>query len=189
MSKSSTHNRPFNRRKFISSTIKLAVLGSILPLEACNNKSSEKETKKPGTKRSNSKKTSRKKWHHESLVINSKSKVMHFPTSKVYTYYDEIIPKHLQVVPLATWTSQLQEPVRLNKEQSGNIIEVLAMQYLNRGITDENVTVAGDILTKAFTKECENSAGINSNTMNFRLHELMLQLVALNATIPPESKW
>ena len=41
--------------------------------------------------------------------MNSKTNVMHFPTSKLYAYYDEILPKHLQEVSLATWAAQLQK--------------------------------------------------------------------------------
>ncbi|MFI5133573.1 MAG: hypothetical protein ACHQEB_04515 [Chitinophagales bacterium] len=183
----------FNRRHFISNTIKLAVLGSILiPVEeACKNKSPQPTTPPPdkGNQKPHAKKTSRKKWNYEKLVMNSKTNVMHFPTSKLYTYYDEIIPKHLTEISLATWASQLQAPVRLNKGQSGSILEILAMQNLAKGINDDSLSAATDTLAKAFTKDAEDSKGKNLNTLNFRLHELILQLIALNKTIPAESKW
>ena len=187
-------NNAFNRRRFISNTFKLAVLGSLItPIEeACNNNkgSAKKEPPVTSTKSTHqSKKKPRKKWSYEKLVMNSKTKVMHFPTAKVYTYYDEIIPKHLAEVSLATWASQLQEPVRLNKEQSGNILEILAMQNLHNGINDDSLNAAIDTVAKAFTKDCENSKGVNLNAMNFRLHELMLQLIALNRSISAEAKW
>ena len=187
----SNNKSSFNRRHFISNTIKLAVLGSILPLEeACNNKSSKKEPPVAGKKTTHtSQKKPRKKWSYEKLVMNSKTKVIHFPTSRLYTYYDKIFPEHLQEVSLATWASQLQEPVRLHKEQSGNILEILAMQNLGNGINDDSLTAATETLSKAFTKECENSKGINSNTFNFRLHELLLQLIALNTGIAAADKW
>ena len=189
-----------NRRRFISNALKLTVLGSLLtPLEqACNIKKPsdnnnkppepvipEKKNKQP---RSASKKN-RKKWSHETLVINSKTNVMHFPTSKIYGYYDEIKPNHLQEISLATWASQLQGPVRLNKQQSGTILEILAMQNLRQGINDQSLTSATDTLSRAFTTACENSKGVNLNTTNFRLHELMLQLITLNTTIPASNKW
>ena len=188
------HNKSsFDRRGFISNTVKLAVLGSILvPLDACNdNKTSKKEPDLPGgtNKKLKNKKTSRQKWNYEKLVVNSKTQVMHFPTSKVYAYYDKILPKHLQEISLATWASQLQEPVRLNKGQSGNILEILAMQHLNKEIDIDSLAAATDTLAKAFTQECDNSNGTNYNTTNFRLHELMLQLIALNSRIPSENKW
>jgi len=189
MNHHAAHN---NRRRFISNTIKLAVLGSILaPLEqSCKgNKNKTPEPAQPGKKTQPGKITTRKKWNYEKLVMNSKTNVMHFPTSKVYVYYDEISPRHIQDISLAAWASQLQEPVRLNKEQSGNILEILSMQNLNKGINDDSLNAAANILAKAFAKECENAKSINPNTTNFRLHELMLQLIALNNTIPSTDKW
>jgi hypothetical protein len=109
-------NRPplyNNRRRFISNSFKLAVLGSILaPLEqSCNsNKNKTPEPAQPGKKTQPGKNTTRKKWNYEKLVMNSKTNVMHFPTSKVYVYYDEIAAKHIQDISLAAWASQLQEP-------------------------------------------------------------------------------
>ncbi len=44
-------------------------------------------------------------------------------------------------------------------------------------------------LAKAFGKEYESSKGINHNNTNYRLHELMLQLIALSSNIPPADKW
>ncbi len=190
------NNKPLNRRHFITNTIKLALLGSILmPVEeACNNKSQQPKSSTAdkndkGNKKSLAKKTSRKKWSYEKLVMNSKTNVMHFPTSKVYTYYDEIIPKHLTEISLVTWASQLHEPVRLNKGQSGSILEILTMQNLGKGVNDDSLNAAIDTLSKAFTKGCEDSKGKNLNMLNFRLHELMLQLITLNKTIPAEAKW
>ena len=184
-----------DRRSFVGTTVKLVTLGTILmPLvQACNNNKSSKpilhdpEKDKKGTTASSKK--PRKKWNHESLVMNSKTQVMHFPTSKVYTYYDEIKPNHLQEISLAAWASQLQEPVRLHKLQSGNILEILSLQNLRQGVNDEFLSAAADTLSKAFTAACENSKGVNVNTSNFRLHELMLQLLALNTGITGTDKW
>ncbi len=190
-----THNKTsLNRRRFISNTVRLLVLGSIFPLqEACNNKSS-KHPAGPGKdstakKSQGSKKTpnNRKKWMHEGLVMNTQTHVMHFPTSKVYTYYDEIKPTHLREISLVTWVATLQGPVRLNREQSGNILEILTLQHLKQGVNDEYLNAATDTLAKAFTPAGENSKAVNLNTMNFRLHELMLQLLSLNTSIP--DKW
>jgi hypothetical protein len=185
-----------NRRNFVGTTVKLVALGTLLaPLtEACNNKKTAtpklsdpgKEKKVPTARAA---KKPRKKWNHESLLVNTKSKVMHFPTSKTYVYYDEIKTNHLQDISLATWVSQLQEPVRLHKEQSGNILEILALQHLQQGVNDEFLSAASDTLAKAFTTVGENTKGVNFNTTNFRLHELMLQLVTLNTGIPSAEKW
>ena len=191
------HSQTLNRRNFVGNTVKLVAIGSLLMpiVEACGNKkSSHSGTTGPDTTKGKgskniSKKQPRKKWSHESLVMNTKSNVMHFPSSKVYTYYDEIKPNHLQEIHLAAWVSQLQEPVRFHKQQSGNILEILALQNLRQGINDEFLSAAADTLSKAFAPACENSKGINFNTTNFRLHELMLQLVALNAGITGSDKW
>jgi len=180
-----------HRRKFVGNSIKLAALGTLLmPLaQACNNKkapgtpptSPDTSSKKKGS--THSKKT-RKKWNYESLVMNSKTKVMHFPTSKIYTYYDEIKASHLQAISLATWANQLQEAVRLNKEKSGNIIEILTLQSMNGNVNDTSFVIAIDTLSMAFTTPYEKA-----NTKNFRLHELMLQFVVLNNAIPADQKW
>jgi hypothetical protein len=194
MSLSSDYNKR-NRRTFLANTVKLALLGGLLsPLEACNNKS--KTEKLPGgnlkTKGGSvrvTKKQARKKWSHESLVINEKTKVIHFPTSKLYHYYDPIKTAHLKEIGIASWAIHLQEPVRLNKEQSGNILELLCMQDLHKGINEQSLAAGIQTLSKAFGRECENVKGVNSNTTNFRLHELMLVLVSLNRSIPQEGKW
>ena len=179
-----------HRRKFIGNSIKLAALGTLLlPLaQACNNKKVT-ETGHTGADTGTAKKVQsrskkiRKKWNYESLVINSKTRVIHLPTSKIYTYYDEIKAGHLQVISMAALTSQLQDPVRLNKEKSGTIVEILTLQGLNGNMDDTNLVMAIDTLSLAFTEAYEKA-----NTMNFRLHELMLQLVALNNAIPADQK-
>ncbi len=185
--KHNTPNRP-GRRQFISNTIKIALLGTIItPLDACNDKSPGKDPTGPGDQKkktkSGSKKT-RKKWSHESLVMNEKTKVIHFPTSKLYHYYDEIKPKHLKEISMATWTVGLGESMRLNKQQSGNITEILTLQELGKGVNDTALVVAIDTLSVAFQKDYEKE-----NARNFRLHELMLQLVTLNGMIPADQKW
>jgi hypothetical protein len=177
-----------NRRRFITNTIKLTVLGTIIaPLQqACNNKKSpspdipgkEKKKTTPGSK------SKRKKWSHESLVMNSKTNVMHFPTAALYTYYDEIKPKHLQEMKSDEWDPGAANAPRLNKQQSGNILEILTLQGLGKDISDTNLVIAIDTLSIAFGKEYEKA-----NMNNFRLHELMLQLVALNSSIPADQKW
>jgi len=179
------------RRRFLSNTIKLALLGSLLPFHACTNKSERSTGKKDSLNKKGpiGQKTGRRKWNHEGLVMNTKTKVLHFPTRKVYHYYDEITPGHLQQVGLTAWAGQLDGPARLNKEQSGNILELLAMQQLKDNINDQALAAATDTISKAFDKECENAKGVNSNMFNFRLHELMLQLVTLNNNIAPDQKW
>lgn len=184
-----------NRRSFVGTTVKLITLGTLLmPLvEACKNKKSSKSTlsnpekDKKGTTASSKK--PRKKWNHEGLVINTKTNVLHLPTSKVYHYYDEIKPNHLKEISRAAWNPIAENTPKLNKQQSGNILEILTLGRLNRGINDEYLNEATDTLAIAFTDGCENSKAVNLNTTNFRLHELMLQLITLNTGILATDKW
>lgn len=183
------------RRRFLLDTCKIAILSMIIPLsEACNNKSKTTKTgkddsAKTGTKQITSKKN-RKKWSHEGLAINSKTKVMHLPSGKIYHYYDEIKSSHLQTVSLTGWAAALEGGAKINKQQSGTILEILALQQLkNDGINDASLTRSADILSKAFSEEINSRNGRNVNETNFRLHELMLQLIALNNSVPNESKW
>lgn len=183
-----------DRRSFVGTTVKLVALGTLLmPLaEACKNKKSSKPTfpdtekDKKGTTYS---KKSRKKWSHEGLVINTKTNVLHLPTAKVYHYYDEIKPNHLKEISRAAWNPMAENAAKLNRQQSGNILEILTLGHLNQGINDEYLDAATDTLAIAFTAGCENSKAVNLNTTNFRLHELMLQLITLNTGIPAADKW
>ena len=176
------------RRRFIGNGIKLTLLAGILsPLEqACNTKTKTADKKKTKDKTNTaSKKVKRHKWNAEKLLINSKTNVIHLPTAAFYVYYDEI--KNSKDVNLSNWENHLQQPTRLNKNKSGNILEILSLQKLKTGIDDRSLTIAADTLSIAFGRECENSKGVNLNLTNYRLHELMLQLVVLNNSFP--SKW
>jgi len=179
------------RRRFLSKAVMLTAWGGLLSAIGCNNKSSSPpEAKKDtgtGKKSLRSGKRSRQKWSHEGLVVNNKTNVMHLPSSKVYKYYDEIKPTHLAAIGMRSWASGLREPVHFNKQQSGKIIEILALQPLRNGITDQQLQTATDTLSLAFTKSCDNRKGENMNKKNFRLHELMLQLISLNSSV--ENKW
>ena len=62
------------------------------------------------------------------------------------------------------------------------------MQQLSKGVP-ENLYAAMDTLAYAFNKNCENIKGVNPNTTNFRIHELLLQVIALNNAIPEGEKW
>jgi hypothetical protein len=178
---------PSDRRRFISNSLKITLLAGILsPLEqSCNTKSnapSKKDSKDRSTTANSSK---RKKWNAEKLVINAKTNVVHLPTAAFYNYYDEI--KNTRDVNIADWENQLGGEIRLNKDKSGNILEILSLQKLRNGVNDNSLNSAINTLSIAFSKDCENSNGTNYNTTNYRLHELMLQLITLNNNIP--SKW
>ena len=180
--------KSFDRRRFIGHSFKLTLLAGLVSplLDACKSNSKD-PAKKKAKDRSNTVNTNnkRRKWNAERLVINAKTNVIHLPTSSFYIYYDEI--KNIRDVNLANWENQLQGQVRLNKNKSGNTLEILSLQKLRNGVTDNSLGSAANSLAIAFGKQCENSRGVNYNTTNYRLHELMLQLVALNNAIP--DKW
>lgn len=176
------------RRRFISNGIKATLLASILsPLEqACNSKT--KNTGKKQTKdKSNtvSKNNKRRKWNAEKLLVNTKTNVIHLPTVSFYVYYDEI--KNSKEVDINGWENQLTDQLRFNKNKSGNILEILSLQKLRNGVNDNSLSSAANALQIAFSNRCDSKNGVNINATNYRLHELMLQLVALNNSIP--SKW
>jgi hypothetical protein len=54
-------------------------------------------------------------------------------------------------------------------------------------VNDQSLTAATDILAKVWGPAGDNKHGSNLNMTNFRLHELLLQLLSLNTTIP--NKW
>jgi len=188
MEHSSEHSRsPFNRRRFLSNGIKLTLLAGILsPLEqACNSGSKNNVKKNTKDRSATTKNRKRSKWNVEQLLINTKTNVVHLPTAAFYNYYDEI--KKTQHVNIADWESQVRGEIRLNKDKSGNILEILSLQKIRNGIDDNSLNSAINTLTIAFSRDCENSKGANINTTNYRLHELMLQLISLNNYIP--FKW
>jgi len=189
MEHNSEHSkREFDRRRFISDGVKITLLAGILsPLEqACNSKTKNTDKKKPKDKSNPvSKNNKRRKWNAEKLVINTKSNIIHLPTASFYIYYDEI--KNLREISIDTWESHLSEQVRLNKNKSGNIIEVLSLQKLRHGVSDNSLTEAAKMLALSFGKDYENSKGLNVNITNYRLHELMLQLISLNNSM--SYKW
>jgi len=187
------HSQTINRRNFVGNTVKLVTIGSLLMpiVEACGNKKSSHtgttgpDTTKGKASKNISKKHPRKKWSHESLVMNSKTHVIHFPTAVLYTYYDEIKPNHLQEIDFNKVPFEpMKDSPRLNKEQSGNILEILTLKELKKDINDSTLIIAIDTLSMAFKEEYEKA-----NSKNFRLHEMMLQLVALNNAIPADQKW
>ena len=178
----------FHRRRFISDGVKIALLAGILaPLQqACNTKTKNTSKKKTTNKTNTvSKKNKRQKWTAERLVINSKTNVVHLPTASFYVYYDEI--KNSKPVNISDWENQLRGQPKFNKNKSGNALEVLSLQKLRHGVSDNILTEAAKMLALAFSDEYKNSKGINVNVTNYRLHELMLQFISLNNSLP--NKW
>ena len=121
------------------------------------------------------------------LVLNTKTKVIHLPSGRIFAKYPTI--KRQAIIGSANWEAEVKPPYHFNKEKSGIIIEMLALTRLATGITDRTLTDAYRILSIAFTGTYKNKSGIVSNKYNFRLHHLLLQTISLNNTYPASQKW
>jgi hypothetical protein len=121
------------------------------------------------------------------LVLNTKTKVVHLPSGRIFAKYPTI--KRQVIIGSANWEVEVRPPYRFNKEKSGIIIEMLALTRLATGITDRTLTDAHRILSIAFIGTYKNKSGIIFNKYNFRLHHLLLQTIALNNTYPATQKW
>jgi hypothetical protein len=169
-----------SRRRFLGNGLKLAVLaGILLPFQ---------KALSTGTA---ALRTTGKRLYSflliDKLVLNTKSKVVHLPTRKIFKKYPNI--KSQKVIGFNEWENQVKPPFRFNKEKSGIILEMLVLQKLNEGINEKTLTDAYRILSMAFTPVYKNKGGIIFNKYNFRLHHLLLKIIALNETITNEQKW
>ncbi|MES1219861.1 MAG: hypothetical protein ABUT20_30450 [Bacteroidota bacterium] len=93
------------------------------------------------------------------------------------------------MLDLKTWETVVKSPVHFNKEKSGIMLEVLALQKLDTGINNHNLAAAANTLAMAFTETYKASDGSIINKFNFRLHDLLLQTITLNDSIPSFQKW
>jgi hypothetical protein len=123
----------------------------------------------------------------DKLVLNTKTKVIHLASGRIFSKYPTI--KRRAIIGSATWEAEVKPPYRFNKEKSGIIIEVLALTRLSAGINDRTLTDAYRILSLAFNPTYNSKNGIILNKYNFRLHHLLLQTISLNATYPLAQKW
>lgn len=123
----------------------------------------------------------------DKLVLNRKTGVVHLPTGKIFSRYPTI--KRQVIVGSATWEQEIRPPYHLIKEKSGIILEMLALTRLAAGINDRSLTDAYRILSVAFTNTYKSKSGEMFNKYNFRLHHLLLQVIALNSTITLSQRW
>jgi hypothetical protein len=171
-----------SRRRFLGNGLKIVFLSAlVLPVQKTLANSAAIIAK--------AKNNFRKFLLLDKLVLNTKTKVVHLPTEKIFARYADINKKHQKILDLKTWEAQVKTPVHFNKEKSGIILELLALQKLNTGITDKSLTAAINTLALAFTAAYKNKKGIIVNKHNFRLHELLAQLIAVNNSIPVAQKW
>jgi hypothetical protein len=176
------NNISSSRRRFLGNGLKLAALSTLLmPLQKALGNGTALIAK---TNRS-----IRKFLLLDKLVLNTKTKVVHLPTEKIFIRYQDIDKKNQKILDLKTWETQVKTPVHFNKEKSGIILELLALQKLTAAITDKSLAAATNTLALAFSPVYKNKTGIVLNKYNFRLHELAVQLIALNNAIPVAQKW
>ncbi len=126
----------------------------------------------------------KKVWHNESLILNTKTNIVHYPSEKLFTYYNQISNKHLSVIKFDDWESQVLPPKHFIKGKSGIIIERLALNKLTSPITDDKLNAAIITLGTAFSADY-----YEHNSNNWRLYELLIQLIALNSSVKVELKW
>lgn len=123
----------------------------------------------------------------DKLVLNTKTGVVHLPIGKIFSKYPTI--KRRMVIGSDTWETQVKPPYRLVKEKSGIILEMLTLTRLASGINDRSLNDAYRILSVAFTKTYTDKTGVSFNKYNFRLHHLLLQVIALSTTFQAAQKW
>jgi hypothetical protein len=178
----SDKNISSSRRRFLSNGLKATVLSSLLlPLQKAFGNGTAFIAK---TNRS-----LRKPVFLDKLVLNTKTKVVHLPTNKIFNRYPDIADTNQKLIDLGTWETQVKAPIHFNKEKSGIIIELLALQKLNTGINDKSLTAAINTLSIAFMPVYKDKNENLINKYGFRLHDLLLQTIALNNTIPVTQKW
>jgi hypothetical protein len=135
--------------------------------------------------------TAKKKFHQflwiDKLVLNTKTKVVHLPSGKIFSKYPTI--RRQAIIGNANWEIEVKPPYHFHKEKSGIILEVLALSRLASGINDRSLTDAYRILSIAFTGTYRSKTAIIFNKYNFRLHHLLLKVISLNNTYPSAEKW
>ena len=74
-------------------------------------------------------------WHNESLVLNIKTNIVHYPSIKLFTYYNKVSDRHISLIGFEDWKTQLISPKHFVKSKSGIILESLALRKLSIPIT------------------------------------------------------
>lgn len=175
-----TQNISSSRRRFLGSGLKLAALsGLLLPLQ---------KAVASGTAAIN---IVKKRVYNflsiDKIVLNTKTGVVHLPSGKIFSKYPII--KRQAIFANNNWEIQVKPPYHFNKEKSGIILEMLTLTRLASGINDRTLTDAFRILSIAFSNTYKNKSGILLNKYKFRLHYLLLQVIALNNTFIATQKW
>lgn len=169
-----------SRRRFLGNGLKLAVLsGLLIPFQ---------KTLASGTAAIRViKKRVNNFLSIDKIVLNTKTGVVHLPSGKIFSKYPTI--KRQAIFANNNWEIQVKPPYHFNKEKSGIILEMLALTRLSTGINDRTLTDAFRILSIAFSNTYKSKKGVLINKYKFRLHYLLLQVIALNNTFTTTQKW
>ena len=174
------HNISGSRRRFLNTGFKLAALSAlVVPFQ----KALASGTTIVGSARNKLYKF----LPLDKLVINLKTRVVHLPSGKIFSKYPTI--KRQSTLGFTNWETEVKPPFHFHKEKSGIIVEMLALTRLATGINDRSLTDAQRILAVGFTGTYKSKTGITFNKYNFRLHHLLLKVIALNSTVPAAQKW
>ncbi|HKB45313.1 MAG TPA: hypothetical protein VKC90_13020 [Chitinophagaceae bacterium] len=178
----STKNISSSRRRFLTNGFKLTVLGSLLlPLQKtlANGKTLITKTNRNINPFA----------FADKLVLNTKTKVVHLPTNKIFSSYSAIGNKNQKIINMTSWEAVVKPPLHFNKEKSGIILELLALQKLVTAVNDKTLAAAEKTLSVAFLPAYKNKDGSLINKFNFRLHELIMQSIVLNSSVSSSQRW
>jgi hypothetical protein len=167
----------FSRRKFFAWGASIAgavvVTGVFQALYSGSLFQSNSLRKTAGKTKSKRRIKNKGTWTTENLVLNTKTKVIHFPTKRIFRYRGEIAQKHMQIIGFENWKKELPTG-HFNKDHSGIVLEKLALKELLTGINPQSLQDATAILSLAFTEEY-----FRQNRFNWRIYDLLLTTMVL----------
>jgi len=115
-------------------------------------------------------------YSEDTLIINTKSNIVHFRSKKVFTYYDKITPAHAGIVGFDDWQRFMESKnAHFRKGKSGVILEHISLRALSAGVTIASLETAIKILSMAFSETY-----YLNNVTNWRVYDLLLKYLALS---------
>lgn len=173
-----------HRRQLIKWSIPIAAGLPFVHLVACADKAKTKtdEVDSTKTRKTTARKNNEKQKPNTSEVLyyNQKKKVLHYPGLKEK---EELHINEQQEIKIADWEQMLDSgQARFVKEKSGLAFEKLALRSYQANPTAENLQHSLTIVARAFSNEYAMH-----NRFNWRVHDLLAQLVALNDAVG--DKW
>jgi len=174
-----SHTKHISRRELLG--YGLAALGVIwLPGTLSCNDSGKKDKNENKNKANQPVKTEYTK--HE-LFLHSKTQALHYPA--LFKKYPALPEKFIRKFPVSDWERLLdQEKAHFTKDRSAPIFEALALKELKNGFTDAAFSKSASVLARSFSADYAVQ-----NKYNWRGHDLLLQLVALDGSKAAEQKY